>query len=64
MVQELGLDICPSTVRYRFRESGLQGALAAQKPLLREDNIKKRLEWAKKHLDWTELDWKKRLVDR
>ena len=42
-----------------FREDcelGLHGRIAANKPLLKDTNRKKRLAWAKKHEQWT-LDW-------
>ena len=41
--------ISTSTVQRRLRESGLHGGIAAKKPLLRMNNKKKRLAWAKKH---------------
>ena len=36
------------TVQRRLGESGLQGQIAAKKPLLKDTNNKKRLAWAKK----------------
>ena len=45
--------ISTSTVRRRLRESGLHGGIAAKKPLLRKNNKKKRLAWAKKNKEWT-----------
>ena len=50
--------ISTSTVQRRLRESGLHGGIAANKPLLRKNNKKKRLAWAKKHKEWTLNQWK------
>ena len=54
--------ISTSTVQRRLRESGLHGGIAAKKPLLRKNNKKKRLAWAKKHKEWTLNQWKSTLV--
>ena len=54
--------ISTSTVQRRLRESGLHGGIAAKKPLLRMNNKKKRLAWAKKHKEWTLNQWKSTLV--
>ena len=40
--------VSTSTVQRRLRESGLNGRIAAKKPLLKDTNKKKRLAWAKK----------------
>lgn len=47
------------TVKRRLIEIGLNGRVAAKKPLLRPTNLKKRLQFAKDHLDWTFEDWSK-----
>ena len=54
------LNISTSTVQMRLRESGLRGLIAANKPLLKDTN-KKRLDWVKKHKQWT-LDWWKSVL--
>ena len=46
-------DTSTSTVQRRLRESGINGRIAAKKPLLKDTNNKKRLAWAKKHEKWT-----------
>lgn len=46
-----------TTVKRRLRHAGLFGRVAVRKPLLRPQNKQKRLEWAKKHKDWTEEDF-------
>ena len=45
----------------RLSESGLHGRIAAKKPLLKDNNKKKRLAWAKKHEKWI-LDWWKSVL--
>lgn len=47
----------PRTVRHRLQKAGLGGRRARKKPWLSERNIKKRLEWAKNHVNWTYDDW-------
>ena len=47
-----------STVQRRLYESDVHGWIAAKKLLLKDTNKKKRLNWAKKHEQWT-LDWRK-----
>ena len=49
--------ISASTVQRRLRESGLHGPIAAKIHLLRMNNKKKRIVWAKKHKDWTLDQW-------
>jgi hypothetical protein len=50
--------ISTSPVQRRLRESGLHGWIAAKKPLLKDTNKKKRLDWGKKHEQWTLDRWK------
>ena len=45
------------TVQRRLRASGLHGQIAAKKPLLKDTNKKKWLDWAKKHEPWTLDFW-------
>ena len=40
-------------------EAGLYGRIAVKKPLLRNQNNVKRLQWAKAHKDWTTELWNK-----
>jgi hypothetical protein len=42
-----------STLQRRLHESGLNGRIAAKTPLLKDTNKKKRLDWSKKHEQWT-----------
>lgn len=48
-----------STVKLRLKECGLFGRVAVRKPLLKPQNRRKRLEWAKKYQNFTIEDWKK-----
>lgn len=45
-----------STVRSALKNLGMNGRVAAKKPFLRHYNIRKRLAFAKKHLDWKD-EW-------
>jgi len=47
-----------TTVKRRLQEAGLNGRIAARKPLLSSKNKKKRLTWAFEHKDWTVEQWK------
>lgn len=45
------------TVQRRLRNYGLKGCFSTEKPLLCKQNRVKRLNWAKKHKDWTIEQW-------
>lgn len=51
--------ISRKTINNRLHKAGLRGRVAMRKPLLRPQNKVKRLEWAKKHENWTYSQWKK-----
>lgn len=51
--------ISVTTVKRILQKNGLHGRVAARKPLLRPANRKKRLLWAKEHVNWTEEEWSK-----
>ena len=55
----IGLGISERTVRRRRSEAGLGSYIAFEKPALSAENVHKRLDWAKKHKDWTIEKWKK-----
>lgn len=55
----LGVDISQRTVSRRLQSLGLHGRKARKKPLLNKNQIKKRLDFAKKYKDWTVEDWSK-----
>ena len=50
--------VCVRTIRNRLMKAGLRGRVAAKKPLLRKANKVKRLQWARKHANWTISPWK------
>ncbi|EIE78897.1 hypothetical protein RO3G_03602 [Rhizopus delemar RA 99-880] len=51
--------VTAQTARRSLRRSGLTSFVKSQKPLLSEVNIRKRLDWALNHVDWTIEDWKR-----
>lgn len=51
--------ISVSTVKRRLQKAGLHGRIALRKPLLRKENKKKRMQWARLHQNWTLEDWHK-----
>lgn len=51
--------ISKDTVRRRLKEWGLKSYVARKKPLLKPEQLAKRLEWAQEHIDWTVEDWKR-----
>ncbi|CAK9804896.1 Transposable element Tc1 transposase [Anthophora quadrimaculata] len=48
-----------TTVKRRLLQAGLRGCVAVKKPLLKDQNKKKRLQWAKLYKDYTAEDWEK-----
>ena len=50
--------VCVRTIRNRLMKAGVRGRVAAKKPLLRKANKVKRLQWARKHANWTTSQWK------
>ena len=48
-----------TTVKRRLLQEGLRGCVAVKKPLLRTQNKKKRLQWAKLYKDYTAEDWER-----
>ena len=53
-----GFRCCASSVQRIFVLNGYHGRVCVKKPLLREANKQKRLEWAQKHVNWTLEQWK------
>ena len=56
-MEEQGVEISISTVRWRLREAGGKFTNEISKPLLTEEHWKKQLQWAKKHknFDWSQV---------
>ena len=61
LTQEISLatsnNISLSSVRRSLQSFGMNGRVACKNPLLRRANIRKRLEFAKQHLNWSEDQW-------
>lgn len=51
--------VSTALIKKKLNKNGLVGRVAARKPLLRQQNVAKRLAWAKYHKDWTITQWKK-----
>jgi hypothetical protein len=54
-----GIDVCVETVMNVLREADLGSTEKVSKLALSAKNVKKRLEFAKMHKDWTVRDWEK-----
>jgi transposase len=57
--KQSAVDISTSTVRRRLLKAGLQGCVAAKKPLLTVAHKKARLDFARRHKDWGVEEWKR-----
>ena len=58
-----GTNVSTSTISCRFsKKFGLKSYKPAKKPQLISQMKKKRLEFAKKHINWNVEDWKKVLL--
>lgn len=58
-IQDADINISAMTTRRRVKELGFTCRRPAQKPLLTQAMMQKRLQWAKKHRHWTVKDWEK-----
>jgi transposase len=56
---DLNMDVSERTVRRTLQEAGMEAAEKECKPLLSSKNIKARLDFARRHKDWTVADWKR-----
>jgi transposase len=56
---DLQVTVCNNTVCNALREAGLGAVEKESKPMLSSKNIKARLQFAKRHQDWTINDWKR-----
>ncbi|KAG0897627.1 hypothetical protein G6F33_013416 [Rhizopus arrhizus] len=55
--QSLGKSVSVDTVRRALKDAGLVSFVKPKKPLINERNRKRRLQWARQHIDWTVNDW-------
>jgi len=58
MAESTGIKVSNKTIQRRLNKFGLKGCVAKKKPFISIKNKKKRLQFAKKHIDWTVKDWK------
>jgi transposase len=54
--------VSKTTVRRALIDQDLKGRVAARKPLLRTQNVKKRLDYAIKHKNWSVAKWRRVLL--
>lgn len=57
LVHMRGTEVSVRTIRRRLVEGGLYARKSAQKPILNTATKKKRLIWAREHVNWTEEMW-------
>lgn len=56
----LGLpEVSNMTIRRALRRQGLAARAMPRKPALTKSHMRRRLEWAREHRDWTEGDWRR-----
>ncbi|KAL1914156.1 uncharacterized protein VTP21DRAFT_10809 [Calcarisporiella thermophila] len=55
---EYQIEVSTDTVRRTLQRYGLSARVKKRKPLLSKKHRKQRMEFAKKHLDWTVEQWK------
>ena len=55
--RRFNIDVCTDTLSQTLKKHGLKSGEKKKKPLLSNKNIKARLDFAKKHQDWTADDW-------
>ncbi|KAG1194385.1 hypothetical protein G6F35_013397 [Rhizopus arrhizus] len=53
----MGKSVSVDTVRRALKNAGLVSFVKPKKPLINERNRKRRLQWARQHIDWTVNDW-------
>lgn len=58
-VHELGVSMCPETVRTVLAKHDLHRRVAARKPLLSAAARQKRLQWAQEHSNWPLWKWRR-----
>ena len=59
LIEKSGVDCSRKTVYRILRDAGIINWLVKKRPLLRPQDVKARLRWAKKYKDWTYNDWVK-----
>ena len=59
LCSELGTVVSDATVRRALKKKGLEAEVKKKKPKLSPKNVALRLEFARKHKDWTVADWER-----
>jgi transposase len=59
ITNSLSTSVSRQTVRNTLKEVGIRSRIAAKKPFLSTVHRQRRLEFARKHQDWTVEDWRK-----
>jgi transposase len=52
------LEVSKTTIRKRLNKAGYHGRRPSKKPWLSTRNVRRRLEWARAHVNWTVDQWK------
>ncbi|KAK6011625.1 transposase, partial [Ostertagia ostertagi] len=52
-----GTNLSRQTVGRRLKDAGIHGRRPAKKPFISSKNRRARVEFARRHLDWTVADW-------
>jgi transposase len=55
--RQLGLRLNVRSIQLRLKEAGLGSYWAVKKPYISAENRKKRVAWAREHLNWTKEQW-------
>jgi transposase len=58
-VKSLPFKVSDRTVRSVLSKNGYKSRIQVKKPFISPQNVKNRLDWARKHKDWTVEQWKK-----
>ncbi|KFM62309.1 Transposable element Tcb1 transposase, partial [Stegodyphus mimosarum] len=56
-LNDAGVSVSSRTIRRRLTDVGLRGRIPRKKPYLNFQQRKKRLQWAKEHINWTDDQW-------
>lgn len=59
IINEVGLGVSQRTVRRRLNEKGYSSFFQRKRPFINKRNRRKRVKWARDHLNWTDDDWDK-----
>ena len=57
IITQSGINVSQTTPRRRLKEVELFSRIRRRKPVLKPQHRRARLQWARKHLNWTFEDW-------